>query len=247
MAVVGNLFVNIAAKTSDLSKGISGAIAQLQKLPYVGRITAIGLSSAMVYEFGRIARQSLLRFSETRQSIYEITKSFRELELSAARSMAPTLNVLTGILATDMKSWAKESGEGMSTLGTIIGIVGGAIQGLYNGFKIIFQTVATGVAAVATAISAVVESIAWVLTLGSSGFDWTKDLAGTTANLGTDLANSVYDMGQQPSAYEAGTSGKVNGKPLTETGTLGSEALLMMARKQVSLLESINAKVGGVR
>lgn len=247
MAVVGNLFVNIAAKTADLSKGIAGAIAQLQKLPYVGRLTAIGLSSAMIYEFGRIARMSLLRFAETRQSIYDITKAFRTLELSAARSMAPTLNVLTGMLATDLNAWAKESSEGISGLGTTFGFLGGIIQGVYNGFKIMFQGVATGIAALSTGLAAIIESLAWVVTLGNSDFTMTKDLAGATANLERDLSNSVYDMGQQPSAYQAGVTGKVDGKTLTETGTLGSEALLMIARKQVTLLESINQKVGGVR
>ncbi len=247
MAVVGNLFVNIAARTSDLSKGISGAVAQLQRLPYIGRISAIGLSGAMIYEFGRIARLAMFRFAETRQSIYDISKSFRELELSAARSLAPTLNVLTGILAQDMKGWAKESGEGMSWFGGTIAVVGGFVQTLYNGTSILFRSVATGIAAIGTGLAAIVESLAWIVTLGNSDFTMTKDLAGATAVLGQGLANSVYDAGQQPSALDAGISGRVNGKPLTETGTLGSEALLMLARKQVTLLESINQKVGGVR
>lgn len=247
MAVVGNLFVNIAAKTADFSKGISGAISTLKKLPYVGRITALGLSAAMVYEFGKIARMATLRFAETRESIYSLTKSFREIELTVARSMAPVINVLAGILASDVASWAKDSGDGMSYLGTVFGVVGSAVQAVYNGTKILFQSVATGIAAIATGLSAIVETLAWIATLGNSDFTMTKDLAGTTANLGSDLANSVYDMGQQPSAYDAGMTGKVNGKPLTETGTLGSEALLMLARKQVTLLEHINQKVGGVR
>lgn len=247
MAVVGNLFVNIAARTSDLSKGISGAIAQLKKLPYVGRISAIGLAGAMVYEFGRIARMAMLRFSETRQSIYDISKSFRELELSAARSLAPTLNVLTGILAQDLKAWAADSGAGMSAFGATIGVVGEVVQALYNGLKIVFQGAAIGIAAISTGLASIIESLMWILSFGNTGFDWTKELAGTTANLSSDLANSVYDMGQQPSAYESATTGKVNGKPLTETGTIGSEGLLMLARKQVTLLESINQKVGGVR
>lgn len=247
MAVVGNLFVNIAAKTSEFSKGIAGVVERLQRLPLAGRLSAIALSGAMVYEFGRIAKQAMFRFAETRESIYSITKSFRELELSAARALAPVVNVLAGILDTKLKQWTEESSTGMSAFGAVAGVVGGTIQAAFNGVEIVFRLMASAVTTVWTIMSSIVESVMFLASFGQSDFSWTKMFADSTASLWKDASNSIYDMGQQPSAFQAGISGTVNGRRLTETGTMGSEELLMIARQQVTLLRDISNKVGGVR
>jgi hypothetical protein len=201
----------------------------------------------MIYEFGRITRQALFRFAETRESIYSITKTFRELELAAARSLAPVLNVLTGILDTKLKGWLDDSSAGMSAFGAVAGVVGGAVQATFNGVESAIRSAGLVITGFATALASIVETVMYLASFGSTDFEWTRTLKGATASMWSDAKNSIYDMGQQPSAFRAGVTGTVNGRRLTETGTMGSEELLMMARRQVELLREINQKVGGVR
>lgn len=241
MAVVGNLFVNIAAKTNELEKGLKNAASMVVSFSRIQLWAGIG---AATIEMTRILQLSLGRFAENRKAVYDITVAFRTMELAAARALAPTVASLGQVLALDITSWAKDSDTSMKSFGATVAILGDVLLSVYRVGKAVFYGLGAAVTAFAGGVSAAVDAVQSLFGKSSSGLA-TKMMLSGAGELGSKSFQSFGEATQGfGTVFNNATSGTVNGKPLNETGVQTSEEMLMIARSSNAALIDIKARMG---